>query len=38
MKALGLMANGNWRVLGYNSPMVAASKQYWELQIPVVGR
>ncbi|MDF1699751.1 MAG: heme-binding protein [Planctomycetota bacterium] len=32
---LGLTAVGPWRVFGYNSPMVAADRQYWELQVPV---
>ncbi len=35
MKMDGWESAGDWRVLGYNSPMVPASKQYWELQIPV---
>ncbi len=35
VKDLGLSVSGSWRVLGYNSPMVAASKQFWELQVPV---
>jgi uncharacterized surface protein with fasciclin (FAS1) repeats len=35
LKELGLRASGPWRVFGYNSPMVAAKKQYWELQLPV---
>jgi hypothetical protein len=26
---------GSWRTLGYNSPMVGASRSFWELQIPV---
>lgn len=34
-KALGLETAGEWRMLGYNSPMVSASKRFWELQIPV---
>lgn len=38
MQELGLQASGSWRVLGYNSPMVATSRQYWELQVPVVSR
>lgn len=31
----GMQPAGAWRVLGYNSPMVASSKQFWELQVPV---
>ena len=31
----GWQRSGDWRVLGYNSPMVPSSRQYWELQIPV---
>jgi len=26
---------GDWRMLGYNSPMIPASNRYWEVQIPV---
>jgi hypothetical protein len=26
---------GAWRLMGYNSPMVKASKRFWELQLPV---
>jgi hypothetical protein len=26
---------GSWRTFGYNSPMVSASRSFWELQIPV---
>jgi hypothetical protein len=26
---------GSWRTFGYNSPMVGASRSFWELQIPV---
>jgi uncharacterized surface protein with fasciclin (FAS1) repeats len=28
-------ADGEHRLLGYNSPMVQASKRYWEVQVPV---
>jgi len=28
-------ADGEHRLLGYNSPMVPASKRYWEVQVPV---
>jgi uncharacterized surface protein with fasciclin (FAS1) repeats len=35
LKRHGLEAAGAWRVLGYNSPMVPARQQFWELQIPV---
>jgi hypothetical protein len=27
---------GSWRTFGYNSPMVGASRSFWELQIPVI--
>jgi hypothetical protein len=27
---------GEWRLLGYNSPMVPAERRFWELQLPVV--
>ncbi|MHC4548403.1 MAG: heme-binding protein [Planctomycetota bacterium] len=27
---------GAWRLLGYNSPMVPATRRFWELQLPVV--
>jgi hypothetical protein len=27
---------GDWRIMGYNSPMVPAKKRFWELQIPVI--
>ncbi len=36
LKADGYRATGDFRALGYNSPMVAASKQFWEFQVPVV--
>jgi hypothetical protein len=26
---------GEWRLLGYNSPMVKAERRFWELQLPV---
>ena len=35
LAAEGLAAAGPWRALSYNSPMVPAKRQYWELQIPV---
>ena len=35
IKEDGLTIDGPWRVLGYNSPMVPASRQYWELQVPI---
>ena len=35
MSAQGLEAAGPWRVLGYNSPMVPAAQQFWELQVPI---
>jgi uncharacterized surface protein with fasciclin (FAS1) repeats len=33
--ASGLQRDGEWRLLGYNSPMVPAAKRFWELQLPV---
>jgi len=27
--------SGEWRLLGYNSPMVQAERRFWELQLPV---
>ena len=30
-----LKRDGEWRLLGYNSPMVPAAKRFWELQLPV---
>ena len=27
--------DGEWRLLGYNSPMVPAARRFWELQVPV---
>jgi hypothetical protein len=35
LAAEGLKRAGDWRLLGYNSPMVPASKRFWELQLPV---
>ena len=35
MAERGLEAAGAWRVMGYNSPMVPANQQFWELQVPV---
>lgn len=35
MAEQGIEAAGPWRVLGYNSPMVPASRQFWELQVPI---
>ncbi|MHC4861768.1 MAG: heme-binding protein, partial [Planctomycetota bacterium] len=26
---------GDWRLMGYNSPMVPSEKRFWELQLPV---
>jgi uncharacterized surface protein with fasciclin (FAS1) repeats len=26
---------GEWRLMGYNSPMVPAARRFWELQVPV---
>lgn len=31
----GLERNGDWRLLGYNSPMVPAKNRFWELQAPI---
>lgn len=31
----GLEADGPFRMMGYNSPMVPAAKRFWELQVPV---
>ena len=31
----GWVPAGNWRMMGYNSPMVPAESRYWELQLPV---
>jgi hypothetical protein len=31
----GLRADGPFRVMGYNSPMVPAGQQFWELQGPI---
>jgi hypothetical protein len=30
--------DGEWRLLGYNSPMVPAERRFWELQLPVAPR
>ena len=38
MKSMGLRPAGDWRLMGYNSPMVATAKRFWELQIPVARR
>jgi len=27
--------DGEWRLLGYNSPMIPADRRFWELQVPV---
>lgn len=35
LAARGWAAAGPWRMLGYNSPMVASSRRTWELQLPV---
>ena len=35
IKEDGLAVDGSWRILGYNSPMVPSSRQYWELQVPI---
>jgi uncharacterized surface protein with fasciclin (FAS1) repeats len=35
LAADGLERAGDWRLMGYNSPMVPASKRFWELQLPV---
>ena len=32
----GLQPAGPFRLLGYNSPMVPASRRFWELQVPVL--
>ncbi len=29
------VADGSYRLLGYNSPMVPAAKRFWEVQIPL---
>ncbi len=31
----GMERTGEFRVLGYNSPMVPNSKKFWELQVPI---
>jgi hypothetical protein len=35
MKREGWCKAGSWRTFGYNSPMVSASRSFWELQVPV---
>lgn len=35
LEADGYQRAGDWRMMGYNSPMVPAEKRFWELQIPV---
>ena len=35
MKREGWCKAGAWRTFGYNSPMVPASRSFWELQLPV---
>jgi uncharacterized surface protein with fasciclin (FAS1) repeats len=35
LQADGWQRAGDYRVLGYNSPMIPASKRFWELQVPV---
>ena len=35
MAEMGMEPAGDWRVLGYNSPMVSVAKRYWELQVPI---
>ena len=35
LKVDGWEATGDYRVLGYNSPMVPANRRFWELQLPV---
>jgi len=34
----GLARAGDWRLLGYNSPMVPETRRFYELQIPVADR
>ena len=34
-KRKGWCKAGSWRTFGYNSPMVSASRSFWELQMPV---
>jgi hypothetical protein len=35
--ALGdLVSSGEWRSLGYNSPMVAPNQRFWELQVALI--
>jgi len=36
LKAMpGVVRAGEYRILGYNSPMLARSKNFWELQLPI---
>ena len=35
LAAEGLERAGDWRLMGYNSPMVPSNKRFWELQLPV---
>lgn len=35
LAADGYLRAGDWRVMGYNSPMVPAEQRFWELQLPV---
>jgi len=35
MRDHGYTRDGEYRVLGYNSPMVPTERQYWEFQVPV---
>ena len=35
LEAGGFTVAGEFRTMGYNSPMVPAARQYWELQVPV---
>ena len=35
MTGEGWCRAGSWRTFGYNSPMVGASRSFWELQVPV---
>ena len=34
----GLATAGDWRLLGYNSPMVPETRRFYELQLPVAAR
>ena len=31
----GIERAGEYRILGYNSPMLERSKNFWELQLPI---